>query len=55
MGVLAQVVPRGGGVSILVDIQKLSGDGPGQPSLSDTALAFGVGPDDLQKCLQTIL
>lgn len=40
---LAQLTLGGCGVSILGDIQKLSGHGPRQPGLGDSAWAWGLG------------
>ena len=51
--VLAQVAQRGGGVSILGDIQKSSGYGPGQLDLADLAISREVGLGSVQTSLPT--
>jgi len=40
-------------VSILVDMKKLSGHGPGHPALGGLAWPLGVGPEYLQKSFPT--
>lgn len=47
---LVQADQRGGEVSILRDIQSLTGHRPYQPAAAD-GVGAGVGPDGLQKCL----
>jgi len=50
---LEQAAQRGCGVSFSGDIQNPPGWGPVQPAVGETALARGLGLDDLQRSLPT--
>lgn len=49
---VANVAQKGGGVSILANMQKLSGHGLGDQDLGCSCLSMGFGLDDLQSSLQ---